>query len=234
MAAKSPDATPFLPAERTLEALRAAARDCRGCDLWRNATQAVFGAGPEDARMMLVGEVPGDREDREGQPFVGPAGRELDRALQTAGIAREEVYLTNAVKHFRFEERGKRRIHQKPDAGQIRACRPWLRAEIDMVRPTAIVLLGATAAKTLLGSGFRLMAERGHPLDCDLARIVLATIHPSAILRIREDDARHEQRRMFADDLRAAAEALATQTPSPAQAPRPTAARGDRSRAPRA
>jgi DNA polymerase len=212
-AKQTQDATPFLPEKCSLSALREAAAGCRGCDLWRKATQTVFGEGPEHARMMLVGEVPGDREDREGRPFVGPAGRELDRALEEAGIDRADVYVTNAVKHFRFEERGKRRIHQKPDAGQIRACRPWLRAEIDVIRPTALVLLGATAAKSLLGSTFRLMAERGRPLDCDLAPVVLATIHPSAILRIREDDARHEQRQMFADDLRAAAAALATQTP---------------------
>jgi DNA polymerase len=207
------DATPFLPAEKTLEALREAACDCRGCELWRPATQTVFGEGSEDARMMLVGEVPGDREDRVGRPFVGPAGRELDRALEAAGIDRGEVYVTNAVKHFRFQERGKRRIHQKPDAGQIRACRPWLRAEIDLIRPQALVLLGATAAKSLLGSGFRLMAERGRPLESDLAPIVVATIHPSAILRLREDEERHEQRELFTGDLRAAAEALATRTP---------------------
>jgi uracil-DNA glycosylase family protein len=214
MAADRPpqDATPFLPAEPTLEALRAAAASCEGCDLYRCATQTVFGEGPPDARLMLVGETPGDREDRAGQPFVGPAGRELDHALEAAGIDRREVYVTNAVKHFRFEERGKRRIHQKPDAGQIRACRPWLRAEIDVIRPEAMVLLGATAAKTLLGSGFRLMAERGHPLECDLAPVVLATIHPSAILRGRDDESRQDMRTMFTDDLRAAAEALATRT----------------------
>jgi DNA polymerase len=206
------DATPFLPAERTLEALRAAAARCRGCDLYRCATQTVFGEGPQDARMMLVGETPGDREDRAGHPFVGPAGRELDRALEAAGIDRREVYVTNAVKHFRFEERGKRRIHQKPDARQIRACRPWLRAEIDVVRPEALVLLGATAAKSLLGSGFRLMAEHGKPITSDLAAVVLATIHPSAILRERDDEARAELRAMFTDDLRAAAAALATRT----------------------
>jgi uracil-DNA glycosylase family protein len=202
------DATAFLPAERSLGALREAARSCRGCDLWEPATQTVFGEGPEDARMMLVGEVPGDREDREGHPFVGPAGRELDRALEAVGIERGEVYVTNAVKHFRFEERGKRRIHQRPDAGQIRACRPWLRAETDVIRPEAIVVLGATAAKSLLGNAFRLMAQRGRPVESDLAPIVVATIHPSAILRARDDDARQAQREMFTEDLRVAVEAL--------------------------
>jgi DNA polymerase len=159
--------------------------------------------------MMLVGEVPGDREDREGRPFVGPAGRELDRAFEAVGISRTDVYLTNAVKHFRFEERGRRRIHQRPDAGQIRACRPWLRAEIDVIRPEAIVVLGATAAKSLLGNSFRLMAQRGQPLESDLAPIVVATIHPSAILRARDDDARQAQRQMFTEDLRVAVQALA-------------------------
>jgi DNA polymerase len=163
--------------------------------------------------MMLVGEVPGDREDREGRPFVGPAGRELDRAFEAVGISRTDVYLTNAVKHFRFEERGRRRIHQRPDAGQIRACRPWLRAEIDVIRPEAIVVLGATAAKSLLGNAFRLMAQRGQPLESDLAPIVVATIHPSAILRARDDDARQAQRRMFTEDLRVAVEALARSAP---------------------
>jgi DNA polymerase len=209
MATTDGDATPYLPAERTLAALREAVGSCRACDLWERATQAVFGEGPEDARMMLVGEVPGDREDREGRPFVGPAGRELDRALEAVGIERGEVYVTNAVKHFRFEERGKRRIHQRPDAGQIRACRPWLRAEIDVIRPEAIVVLGATAAKSLLGNTFRLMAQRGQPLDSDLAPIVVATIHPSAILRARDEDARQAQRELFTEDLRVAVEALA-------------------------
>jgi uracil-DNA glycosylase family protein len=207
------DASAFLPAELTLAALREAACGCRGCDLWEPATQTVFGEGGEGARMMLVGEVPGDREDREGRPFVGPAGRELDRALEVAGIDRDEVYVTNAVKHFRFEERGKRRIHQKPDAGQIRACRPWLRAEVDVIRPEALVVLGATAAKSLLGSGFRVMAERGRPVESDLAPIVVATIHPSAILRGRDDESRAELRAMFTDDLRVAAQQLATRTP---------------------
>jgi uracil-DNA glycosylase len=228
------DATSFLPQRPTLAALREAARGCRGCDLWEPATQTVFGEGGEDARMMIVGEVPGDREDLAGRPFVGPAGRELDRALELAGIDRDEVYVTNAVKHFRFEERGKRRIHQKPDAGQIRACRPWLRAEIDVIRPAALVVLGATAAKSLLGSSFRVMAERGRPLDSDLAPVVVATIHPSAILRGRDDESRRDLREMFTGDLRVAADELATRTPRRARAPRPTAARDGRSRARRA
>ena len=154
------DATPFLPERLTLDALRDAAGECRGCDLWEPATQTVFGEGPKDATFVFVGEAPGDREDRDGRPFVGPAGRELDNALEAAGIDRADAYVTNAVKHFRFEERGKRRIHQKPDAKQIKACRPWLLAELGLLRPEALVLLGATAAKSLLGSAFKLMAER--------------------------------------------------------------------------
>jgi uracil-DNA glycosylase family protein len=205
------DATAFLPETRTLAALREAAAGCRACELYRCATQTVFGEGPEDARMMLVGETPGDREDLAGRPFVGPAGRELDRALETVGIDRATVYVSNAVKHFRFQERGKRRIHQKPDAGQIRACRPWLRAEIDVIGPEAIVLMGATAAKSLLGSRFSVMAEHGRPLETDLAPVAVATIHPSAILR-GDEEARRELRAMFTEDLRAAAEALATRT----------------------
>jgi DNA polymerase len=209
MAGEPFDATPFLPQRRSLAALRDAAADCRGCDLWRPATQTVFGEGPADATFVLVGEVPGDREDREGRPFVGPAGRELDKALEAAGIDRADAYVTNAVKHFRFEERGKRRIHQKPDAKQVKACNPWLRAELDHLRPEALVLLGATAAKSLLGSGFKLMAERGRPLDCDLAPVVVATIHPSSILRGRDGEARQAQRDMLVEDLRVAAQALA-------------------------
>ena len=204
------DATPFLPEPGAgLDALREAARGCRGCDLWKPATQTVFGEGPADATFVLVGEVPGDREDRAGRPFVGPAGRELDRALEAAGIDRAETYVTNAVKHFRFEERGKRRIHQKPDAKQVKACRPWLLAELDTLRPEVLVLLGATAAKSLLGSRFRLMAERGRPLDSDLAPVVIATIHPSAILRGRDGEARQAQRDLLWEDLRVAAQALA-------------------------
>ena len=203
------DASDFLPAQRDdLEALRRAAQECRGCELWEPATQTVFGEGPQDARMVFVGEVPGDREDREGHPFVGPAGRELEKALEAAGIDRSEVYITNAVKHFKFEERGKRRIHQRPSASQIKACRPWLRAELDAIRPEAIVILGATAAKTLLGSSFRLMQQRGEPLDSDLAPVVIATIHPSAILRGSDTESRQAQRDLFTKDLRVAAQAL--------------------------
>ncbi len=210
MAGEPFDATPFLPEPgASLDALREAARGCRGCDLWKPATQTVFGEGPADATFVLVGEVPGDREDRAGRPFVGPAGRELDQALEAAGIDRAETYVTNAVKHFRFEERGKRRIHQKPDAKQAKACRPWLLAELDIVRPEVLVLLGATAAKSLLGSRFRLMAERGRPLDSDLAPVVIATIHPSAILRGRDGEARQAQRDLLHEDLRVAAQALA-------------------------
>ena len=210
MAAEPPfDATPFLPQRRSLGALRDAAADCRGCDLWRPATQTVFGEGPPDATFVLVGEVPGDREDREGRPFVGPAGRELDQALEAAGIDRAEVYVTNAVKHFRFEERGKRRIHRKPDAKQVKACNPWLRAELGVLAPEVLVLLGATAAKALLGSAFKLMAERGRPLGSDLAPVVVATIHPSSILRNRDGEARQTQRDMLVEDLRVAAQALA-------------------------
>jgi len=159
--------------------------------------------------MMLVDEVPGDREDREGRPFVGPAGRELDSALQGAGIDRAGTYVTNVVKHFKFEERGKRRIHQRPDARAIKACRPWFDAELDVVAPEAIVILGATAGNALLGSKFRLTDRRGRPLESDLAPLVLATIHPSAILRERDSDARSTARAAFVDDLRTAAALLA-------------------------
>jgi DNA polymerase len=202
-------AAEFIPERPTLPKLRKAAAGCHGCELWKGATQTVFGEGPAGARLMLVGEVPGDREDREGHPFVGPAGRELDRALAAAGIAREDVYLTNAVKHFKFEERGKRRIHKTPTKREVDACVPWLDTEIELVRPEALVTLGATAAKALLGPGFRLTRHRGERLDSDLAPIVAATIHPSAILRSRDEAARQAERAAFADDLRTVAAALA-------------------------
>jgi uracil-DNA glycosylase len=203
------DATPFLPERRSLQALRNASNGCRGCHLWRGATQTVFGDGLKRSRLMLVGEQPGDQEDRQGKPFVGPAGKELDRGLDAAGIARSQAYVTNVVKHFKFEERGRRRIHQTPKRFEIDACRPWLDEELRAVEPEALVLLGATAAKALLGSSFRLTQHRGELLDSDLARIVTATIHPSAILRAADEEARVAQRESFAEDLRVVARALA-------------------------
>ena len=203
------DATPFLPERPTLDALRDAAAGCRGCHLWRGATQTVFGQGLKKATVMLVGEQPGDKEDQAGKPFVGPAGRELDKALVEVGIDRREVYVTNVVKHFKFEERGRRRIHQTPKRFEIDACRPWLDAELEQVRPEALVLLGATAAKALLGSSFRVSKQRGELLDSELAPIVSATIHPSAILRAPDEEARAAEREAFAEDMRKIAEAIA-------------------------
>jgi uracil-DNA glycosylase len=202
------DATPFLPERLSLQALRDAASGCRGCHLWRPATQTVFGEGRKASRVMLVGEQPGDKEDQAGEPFVGPAGRELDRGLEAAGIARAEAYVTNVVKHFKFEERGRRRIHQTPKRFEIDACRPWLDAELDVVKPQALILLGATAAKALLGSSFKVTQHRGELLDSELAPLVSATIHPSAILRSRDDAERAAEREAFAADLRAVADAL--------------------------
>src|SRR5919197_5620757 len=200
------DATPFLPERHSLKALREAATGCRGCHLWRPATQTVFGEGRKSSRLMLVGEQPGDREDRMGKPFVGPAGRELDKGLEAAGIERKDAYLTNVVKHFKFEERGRRRIHQTPKRFEVDACRPWLDAELEVVQPEALVLLGATAAKALLGSSFRLTATRGRPIESDLAPFVTATVHPSAILRAPDDAARHAEREAFTEDLRSVAD----------------------------
>jgi uracil-DNA glycosylase len=202
------DATPFLPERLSLQALRDAASGCRGCHLWRPANQTVFGEGRKASRVMLVGEQPGDKEDQAGEPFVGPAGRELDRGLEAAGIARAEAYVTNVVKHFKFEERGRRRIHQTPKRFEIDACRPWLDAELDVVKPQALILLGATAAKALLGSSFKVTQHRGELLDSELAPLVSATIHPSAILRSRDDAERAAEREAFAADLRAVADAL--------------------------
>jgi uracil-DNA glycosylase len=201
-------AAEFLPDRVSLKGLREAAARCRGCDLYEQANQTVFGEGRKSSRMMLVGETPGDVEDREGHVFVGPAGHELDRALGHLGIDRRDVYLTNAVKHFRFEERGKRRIHQTPTARQVTACRPWLEAELRVVKPEALVVMGAVAAKSLLGNAFRVTEQRGQLLDSDLAPIVVATIHPSAVLRAPDDRARIRQREAFTKDLQVAAEAL--------------------------
>ena len=203
------DATPFLPERSSLKALRKASAGCRGCHLWRGATQTVFGEGRKASRLMLVGEQPGDREDRMGKPFVGPASRELDRGLEAAGIAREDAYLTNVVKHFKFEERGRRRIHQTPKRFEVDACKPWLEEELKVVKPDALVLLGATAAKALLGSSFRVTQHRGELLDSDLAPIVTATVHPSSILRKPDEPSRVEEREAFAEDLRVVAKALA-------------------------
>jgi DNA polymerase len=203
------DATPFLPERHTLKALREAAQDCRGCHLWRNATQTVFGEGLKKARVMLVGEQPGDREDRAGKPFVGPAGRELDRGLGAAGLDRREAYVTNVVKHFKFEERGRRRIHATPKRFEIDACKPWLEEELRVVKPEALVLLGATAAKAILGSSFRVTQQRGELLEQpELAPIVVATIHPSAILRGPDEATRQHEREAFAADLANVARAL--------------------------
>jgi DNA polymerase len=183
------------------------AAGCRACDLWRNATQTVFGAGPADAQLMLVGEQPGDREDLAGQPFVGPAGRVLDDALAAAGIDRDRVYVTNAVKHFKWRARGKRRIHDKPNRAEVAACRPWLDGELAIVKPRVLVLLGATAAQALLGTAFRVTRERGRPIGgTGFAEHVVATVHPSAIVRIRDRDERAEAERGLATDLRTAAE----------------------------
>jgi DNA polymerase len=204
----STDAASLADAAASLPALRQAAASCRACDLWERGTQTVFGEGSDRARIMLVGEQPGDREDLEGRPFVGPAGRLLDAALGEAGIERADAYVTNAVKHFKWEERGKRRIHQPPSARERSACRPWLEAELALVRPTVLVAMGATAAKSLLGSDFRVSRERGRPLDSDLAESVVATIHPSAVLRVRDAGDRERERAGLVADLQVAARCL--------------------------
>ena len=196
-----------MTATSDIERLAHDAADCRACDLWRNATQTVFGEGPADAQLMLVGEQPGDREDLAGQPFVGPAGRVLDDALAAAGIDRAGVYVTNAVKHFKWRARGKRRIHDKPNRAEVAACRRWLDGELAIVKPRVLVLLGATAAQALLGSAFRVTRERGRPIGgTGFAEHVVATVHPSAIVRIRDRDERAEAERGLASDLRTAAE----------------------------
>jgi DNA polymerase len=176
-------AAEFLPPKKTLPNLRTAAKGCRGCPLHQFATQTVFGAGPVNAELVLVGEQPGDKEDLEGEPFVGPAGKVLERALEAAGIERSRVYVTNAVKHFSFQQRGKARLHQRPRPGEVRACRPWLDSELDVIRPKVVVLLGATAAQALLGPAFRVSRDRGKALPNQLGATLIATQHPSAILR---------------------------------------------------
>jgi uracil-DNA glycosylase family protein len=201
-------AADFFPERLSLTSLRDAARDCRACALWRTGTQTVFGEGRKASRLLLVGEQPGDREDLEGRPFVGPAGRLLDEALEEAGIDRSDAYVTNAVKHFKWVGRGKRRIHQKPNASEIAACRPWLEAELAVVTPGVLVCLGATAAQALLGRGVRVTRDRGRPLETPLAPVAFATVHPSSILRAPDAEARRREHALFVDDLRAAAAAL--------------------------
>jgi uracil-DNA glycosylase len=194
-------ASAFVPERRTVPALREAAQRCKGCDLYRHATQAVMGEGPKASHLMMVGEQPGNDEDIAGRPFVGPAGKLLDRALVEAGIDRADVYVTNAVKHFKFEQRGKRRLHKKPRVTEVRACRPWLEAEVSVVHPQVIVCLGATAAQSVLGPAYRLTKERGKFVQHPWARYVTATVHPSSILRAPDEEQRHVQYREFVRDL---------------------------------
>lgn len=201
-------AADLVPANPTLNELRKAAAGCKACDLWKHSTQTVFGEGSSHAHVMLVGEQPGDKEDLQGRPFVGPAGTVLDQALAAAGIQRNDVYVTNIVKHFKWEPQGKLRLHKKPNAGEISACHPWLEAEIRAVRPQVVVLLGATAAQGVLGSDFRVTEHRGECIRSEIAPYVLATVHPSLILRTADDDARHEEMRKFVDDLKQVAQLL--------------------------
>jgi uracil-DNA glycosylase len=198
----------YIPENPTLPKLREAAAGCRACPLWQTGTQTVFGEGSEAAQVMLVGEQPGDQEDKQGKPFVGPAGRILDEALELAGIDRGTTYVTNAVKHFKWEARGKRRIHAKPTWSEQMACRPWLEAELAVVQPRVLVCLGATASQSLLGKQFRVTKERGKWLESDLAEHVTATIHPSAILRQRDDESRHRELATFVGDLKLVASVL--------------------------
>jgi uracil-DNA glycosylase len=197
-----------VPDSRNLTKLRETARACKACDLWKTGTQTVFGEGSAKAAILFVGEQPGDKEDLAGKPFVGPAGRVFDEALDEAGIDRRLAYVTNAVKHFKWEARGKRRIHQKPNWSELAACRPWLDAELEAVRPKVLVALGATAAQSLLGREFRVTKERGRPVDSDLAPHVVATVHPSSILRQRTDEERAAAMKDFVADLRVVADLL--------------------------
>ena len=192
----------LIPPRPTLSSLKSAAAGCQACDLWKTGTQTVFGEGARRVKVMLVGEQPGNEEDLSGRPFVGPAGRLLDDALEEAGIDRKQTYVTNVVKHFKWEPRGKRRIHKKPNAIEIKACRPWLEAEIVLVKPKVIVALGSTAAQALLGPKFRVTKQRGEFLESTLALYIMATVHPSSILRAPDDETRHLEYRRFVDDLK--------------------------------
>lgn len=205
---KHGSAADYLPERLTLKSLREAAPHCHGCDLYKNATQTVFGEGPAHAKLMFVGEQPGDTEDREGHPFVGPAGKLLRKAMVEAGIDPRTVYVTNAVKHFKYVWRGKRRIHAKPKVTEIRACEPWLEAEIKVVRPRVVIALGATAAQALLGSSFRLTEHRGELVSSELAPRVIATVHPSSILRAPDEETRHVAMAEFIGDLKKIAAAI--------------------------
>ena len=202
-------AAPLVPPRPSLPALRKAAASCKACDLWKRGTQTVFGEGAHKAQVMLVGEQPGNDEDLAGHPFVGPAGKLLDRALEEAGIDRGQAYVTNVVKHFKWEPRGKRRIHAKPDVVEITACLPWLQAEIDVVKPRALVCLGSTAAQALIGRTFKVTQQRGEFVPSPLAPLVTATVHPSSILRAPDDETRRAERARFVADLKKVAKALA-------------------------
>ena len=195
-------AAALIPAEAGLKALREIAADCKACPLWKTGTQTVFGEGPAKAKVIFVGEQPGDREDKTGHPFVGPAGGVLDKALEKAGIDRTQVYVTNVVKHFKWVPRGKKRIHAKPSASEVKACRPWLNAEIDRIKPQVLVCLGATAGQALLGSKFRVSEQRGQIIESPLAPKVIATVHPSSLLRIEDDDERHREMKRFVGDIK--------------------------------
>jgi len=201
-------AADLIPSHPTLESLQKTAKGCKACDLWARGTQTVFGEGARNAEVMFVGEQPGDKEDLEGKPFVGPAGVLLDKALAEAGIDRRKTYVTNAVKHFKWDPRGKRRIHKKPDSIEIAACRPWLDAEIEVVSPEVIVCLGATAAQALLGGNFRVTQQRGQVLPFGDGRRVVATVHPSSILRAPDEDSRHQEMQRFIEDLRVVAKII--------------------------
>jgi DNA polymerase len=201
-------ATEFFPEKKTLSAFKDAAADCKACDLWKRGTQTVFGEGARRARVLFVGEQPGNEEDLTGKPFVGPAGRLFDNALGDAGIDRSQAYVTNVVKHFKWEPRGKRRIHKKPNSQEITACRPWLEAEVALVKPKVIVALGATAAQALLGPKFRVTKQRGEFLESTLAPYIMATVHPSSILRAPDDETRHAEMRLFVNDLKKLAKVI--------------------------
>ena len=198
----------FFPERKSIKAFREAAADCKACDLWERGTQTVFGEGARRAEIVFVGEQPGNEEDLSGKPFIGPAGRLLDDALVEAGIDRTQTYVTNVVKHFKWEPRGKRRIHKKPNAGEIAACRPWLEAEISLIKPKVIVCLGATAAQALLGPKFRVTQQRGQFIESALAPYIVATVHPSSILRAPDDETRRLEKRRFIDDLKQVAHVL--------------------------